>query len=271
MLAGMYRWDPHGGFHDVVWTGTLVVEPPCVYLKDIVPVPELASQPSLWRSYLRLPEPLTRYDPATGEVWVAGNGPMVDGDAVKVFGSEGWRLEWGRSDGFRRHTFEDFLSLFSLDRPGCTARFSYWAASMSPADAADPYVPATSRLDGLELFDWAPDQGWRADSGTRGILVIEPPCVYFDLVGVADHGVDWDMLPRLDEPIRLRLRLVRPLVRYDPYNNTLSYRTEGPIASGDEVYGSGGGGRREPDGPNELCPAAGEYTAAHMGPRPQPQ
>ena len=271
VLAGMYGWDPHDGFHDTQWSGTLVVHPPCVYLDNITFTPEPAAPPTApVRSYLRLPEPLTRYDAATGEIWVAGNGPMSHGDNVTVFGSQGWRLKWNRNDDHQRHTFEDTLNTFSVDRPGCSARLSFWAASMSPADAQDPYTPNISQLPGLEFFDWEPDQEWPAVGANGGTLVIEPPCVYFDLtVGVADVAADWRGSTRLDEPVRYRLRLVKPFVRYHPDDITLSYRDKGPFTSGDEVYGLGGGGSpgRQYDILDQDCPAAGTYTTTYLGPR----
>ena len=67
----MYGWDPEGGFHDAAWRGTLVVDAPCVYLdvsESDSDVPK--QQGALLRSFLRLPELKTRYDPSTDAVWV---------------------------------------------------------------------------------------------------------------------------------------------------------------------------------------------------------
>ena len=64
----MYEWDPEGGFHNAVWSGTLVIDRPCVYLdvshQDGKPV--RGGETRL--SFVRLPEPLTRLDAATGKL-----------------------------------------------------------------------------------------------------------------------------------------------------------------------------------------------------------
>lgn len=77
--VGMYDWDPEGGFHNAMWSGTLVIDGPCVYLdvshQDGTPV-----QGEPLRSFVRLPGPLTRHDAATGELWVGDHGPMSSGE-----------------------------------------------------------------------------------------------------------------------------------------------------------------------------------------------
>lgn len=273
VLAGMYSWDPHGGFHNAVWSGTLEVKGPCVYLavthQDGTALP---GQESL-RSYVRLPEPLTRYDAATGEIRVAGNGPMTSGDHITLHGSQGWKREWSahndRKNPENMHVFKyewDAASDGPRAIPVCAAHVSFYAASMHPADASDPYVPDTSEMPGLEFLDWDEDRMWNLEGADGGILVIEPPCVYYDLITRSHDG--WES-GRLDEPIRFRLILPRPYVRYDPDTNTLRVAEYGPIASGEEIWGGGPAGRpyQVSETHNKQCPATADYKAPEIGPR----
>lgn len=275
-LTGMYGWDPHGGFHNAEWSGTLAVAGPCVYLDVTHQDGTAVAEGERLRSYVRLPEPLTRYDAATGEIWVAGNGPMTDGDNVTVHGSQGWKREWSARNDRRNpenmHVFEyvsaDLADPMSKPTPVCAAHVSFYATSMHATHAQDPYVPNTSELSGLELFDWDDDRQWPAEGANGGILVIEPPCVYYDLVTGYDE--QWDKY-KLDEPIRYRLILARPLVRYDPNANTLWTSDDGPMTNGDEVWGTGTGRPNQgPDARSEQCPAAGDYKTPSIGPRKSP-
>jgi len=75
--GGHALWDPEGHFPNTVWSGTLVLDGPCAYLdvshQDGAPV--FGGEPL--RSFVRLPEPLTRHDSATDETWVGENGPEL--------------------------------------------------------------------------------------------------------------------------------------------------------------------------------------------------
>ena len=267
----MYAWNPEGGFHDAVWSGTLAVEGPCLYVYDIVGhhseehLPDPPDGPQ--RAYLRLPEPLTRYDRATGDIWVAGNGPMSTGDRVTLHGSEGWQRQWSAvNDDGGMHTFT-YLNVTSRDlAPQCAAHLSFWAASMSPAAADNPYVPRASQLPGLGLYTWSPDRMTHAEGSEGGILIIEPPCVYYlQTTQVAD---DWDN--NLVEPTLYHLEFPRQYVRYDPRTNSLWHRSNGPIQSGDEVEMSGGGPGGDSTEPYEAagCSAADAvYHGVYMAPR----
>ena len=248
----MYGWDPEGGFHNSVWSGRLLMDGPCAYVdvshQDGKPVPDGEAL----RSFVRLPEPLTRYDPAAGAVWVGEQGPMASGDEVVLVGSEGWQRDWTQR-GEDSHVFESVWSTQEgRSVPVCTAHVSFYAASMSPPGAEDARTAIDSgqgtHLAGL--FPWDTQQA-AADYGVQGVLTIEPPCVY------------------LDNGERYLLRLARPLVRYDPETDSIWVDEDGPMTTGDEVITWGGG-----DSPFDVsepyartCAAAGEVFSPALKPR----
>ena len=254
-LLGMYGWDPESGFHNAVWSGTLVIDGPCAYLdvshQDGKPVPE--GEPL--RSFVRLPEPLTRLN-ATGEVWVGEHGPMSSGDEVVLVGSEGWQRHWNQADE-DTHVFEyvwsDPAGPAARRIPVCAAHVSLYAAAMSPSDSEGEEsavdLGQSTRL--LGLFAWDNDQ-MAADYGLQGVLTIEPPCVY----------VGWEH--------RYFLRLPRPMVRFDPESNAIWVDEHGPMTTGDEVMTWGGGpidsvfGSEPYEG---TCTAQGEVFSPALAPR----
>lgn len=252
-LAGMYGWDPEGGLHNAVWSGVLVIDAPCVYLQVNHQNGDEAPRGETLNSFVRLPEPLTRYDPATGEVWVGDDGPMASGDEVVLVGSEGWQIHWHQPD-------EDttvFKYVYSLQDghniPVCTAHVSFYAASMSPPGSEDAETIIDSRqgrqLAGL--FPWDTEQA-ATDYGLDGVLTIEPPCVYVD----REH--------------RYFLRLPRPMTRFDPDNNAIWVDEHGPMTTGDEVTTWGGGPQDSVYGSEfyeGTCKAHGEVFSPALQPR----
>ena len=224
----MYGWDPEGGFHDAAWRGTLVVDAPCVYL-DVSErdsdVPK--RQGALLRSFLRLPELKTRYDPGTDAVWIGDNGPMSSGDSVVLTGSEGWQIEWNVNEDDGMHDFA-----FSWEREyGCPAHMSFWAASMSLLTPEDRQPldrrGHTTWLAGL--FPWDNEQASH-DIGADMVLVLEPPCVFAVPVPVWDTREANSQITH-----RYFLRLPRPLVRFDSDSNSLWVDDYGPMTTGDSI------------------------------------
>lgn len=263
----MYGWDPEGGFHNAVWSGTLVIDGPCAYLdvshQDATLLPE--GEPL--RSFLRLPEPLTRFDAAVGAVWVDEHGPMSSGDEVVVVGSEGWQQRWTQP-GEDTHVFE-FVWSNPADPtahaiPVCAAHVSLYAASMSPTDsnggeaALDP--AESTRL--LGLFAWDTDQA-APDVAVDLVLVLEPPCIY------ATPAVDPDTSqPTSPNTERYFVRLPRPLVRLDSAHNRIWVGKDGPMTTGDrvtlnETLTESAYGTQLYEG---RCSAAGELHTAWMRP-----
>ena len=258
----MYGWDPEGGFHDAVWRGTLIVDAPCVFLdvsgqEGAVLTPE--NDPL--RGFVRLPEPLTRYDPDTNSVWVGDHGPMSSGDEAVLTGSQGWQLRWSTNEEDGMHDFA-----FSWEREyGCPAHVSFWAATMSPLVREDveplDNPGQTAWLAGL--FPWDTDQA-STDIGADMVLLLEAPCVFVVPLSV------WDA-PETRGQITHRyfLRLPRPLVRYDADNNSLWVGAHGPMTTGDEV--SLQGGPEKSSYGSEFyeggCSARGEWLATWMSPR----
>lgn len=218
--AGMYRWDPQGGFHDTTLSGTLAVEGSCVYLDSTDP------QDTQIRAYVHLPEPLTDFDPATGAIWVGDYGPMRHGDAVVLVGSEGWQQDWRLPwdvDGKHMFWSRGFDTFNDVDAE-CLAHTSLWAASVRPHGTDDTNVPRAADLPGLSLFAWDIDL-MHTDVGVPdATLVIEPPCVYVDL--------DATYKPEVS---RRRLSLPRPRVRFDADTATLWVGIEEGFRNGDRV------------------------------------
>lgn len=222
-LAGMYNWDPEGGFHNAEWSGTLAVEHPCVYLKLKSRNGAAIAPGEALRSFVRLPEPLTRYDASTDRLWVGGNGPMTTGDEVVLVGSEGWQQHWNQP-GEDTNAFEivrDPHDRYS-DRAVCIAHVSFWAAAINPVGVVPASAPKTSELPGLGLFPWDPDFPQLLDGYSKGVLRIEPPCVYIE-----DD--------RVEPLVRYLVSLPRPLVRYDADAGVLWFHEHGPFTTGDRV------------------------------------
>ena len=263
VLAGMYNWDPSGGFHDAAWSGTLRIDSGCPYLDDItIEAGEPMTQRlAKFRAYLRLPELLTRYDPQNGKIAVAGNNAVSDGDRVKVFGSEGLAQRWRRPSHYL-YTFDDHWDVLSVPFPGCVANISLFAASMSPYNATDPNVPPASQLPGLALFPHDPSQMHNDGGAYNGTLVIDPPCVYFEY-----GDQPWDTVNSYPTE-RYQLALARPFVRYDADTNTLRNLNEGPFTNGDTVAMWGGGPTSNTSETADAagCTAAGTYSALFIEP-----
>ena len=88
LLAEMFPWDPK---QNVAWyglDGTLAIEAPCVYIKDVTSRQDLArtSSGEPMRLLVALAQPLVRFDEGTGELWVGSDGPFVDGDNATLLG-----------------------------------------------------------------------------------------------------------------------------------------------------------------------------------------
>ena len=253
-FAGMYGWDPDGGFHDAVWFGTLVIDGACASI-DVIQDGEPVQAPrlGLLRSFLRLPGPLTRYDTGSGALWVGDHGPMYAGDEVVVVGSEGWQLDWNDNEQDGVHDFQS----------QCPALLSFWAASMrqgteDQTDAASE-VSQELTLAGLYLYDF--DQ-LTHDAEAFGVLVVEPPCIYINELDPSGRTI---RMPdgQLD---RTFVRLPQALVRFDADTNSIWVRNEGPLTTGDEVT-LGGGYTAEAFGKRvfeEACSANGRFTASGM-------
>ena len=227
-LAGMYGWDPEGGFPNAVLVGTLRVAAPCVYVQvsetDGAVLEQAEDSP---RSFLRLPEPVTRYDSGSEALWVSYDGPMSSGDAVVITGSEGGRIGPGANAAMR-----DFAWLEkSTYRYGCPAHGSFWVASMSPLTPGrnEPLDAGgqQSWLAGLFQYDLGDPH---TDIAAEMVLVVEPPCVF--VVPVAVWGSRESNSPITH---RYLLRLPRPLVRFDPSSNSLWVGDHGPMTTGDHV------------------------------------
>ena len=264
-LAGMYGWDPEGGFHDATWTGTLVVDHPCVYVavadQDGM---EVTPEDEALLSLVRLPKPLTSFNSVSGELWVGDYGPMSAGDEVVLVGSEGWQSAWSavNDDGGMHEFVTD-----DIHPRKCSAHVSFWTASMRPFGANPAGVPNTAELPGLGLYAWEWDLGHHNAGAEGGVLLIEPPCVYYERA-----TLDAETWEPYDEPYefgpkRFFLKLPRPFVRFDSDSGALWYRQSGPFVDGDEIVMSGGhDDLSDPLDPYVAagCTAPGPYRGLHM-------
>ncbi len=225
--AAMYEWDSEGGFYNVTLSGTLVIDGRCVYL-DVKSGDGhvLTAQNDQLRSLLRLSESRTRFDPATSSIWVNNNGPFRNGDEVEVFGSDRWKQRWNANQSGR----EAWIGSYGR----CEAHTSTQVASLTLEGTIDPNRPRVANLPGLGLDNWR--LGIETDEeGEGGVIVIEPPCVYF--VMMAERASAWE--ETAIEPERYFLHLARPLVRYDPDTETLWYHSK-PYTSGTKIETFGG-------------------------------
>ncbi len=237
----MYDWDPENGFYNATLTGTLTIEVRCAFLDTLRDggSPQTIADGTRLRTFLYLSKLRTRFEPETGALWVNGNGPMYTGDKVTLIGSEGWRLDDNYINNDGTETFGNkWDSRGRRDPRGqCSAHESFYVASMTPEGTPDLNLPRLSELPGLGLFRWDSNYFVHDEGASGGVLVIDPPCVYFiQTTHVAD---DWEEYAI--EPKRYFLSLPVPYTRYDPQTETLYSRSFGPFSSGDEVEVFGGG------------------------------
>ncbi len=234
-LVEMYDWDPENGFHDTTLTGTLTIEVRCAYLDSTLDGGDPLRMPhgTRLRTFLYLSELRTRFESETGALWVNGNGPMYTGDKVTLIGSEGWRLDDNiNSDDGTEEWGSKWDSGGHRDPRGqCSANESLHVASMASDNIPDTNVPRVSELPGLGLFRWDSNFDLNDIDALGGVLIIDPPCVYF--IKTTDVSDDWEEYA--SKPTRHLLSLARPYTRYDFRTETLYNGPFGPFSSGDKV------------------------------------
>jgi len=223
-LEGMYDWAPAGGFPDAVWQGTLVASPPCVFIDlSTADTAKVSRSTDDARVFLRLSEPLTRYEYDSAAIWVGDDGPMSSGDLVEVVGSAGRPIERNAESA----ELYDFAPWAAWGR-GCHAHGSFWVASLRPL----------SQNHGERLTDREPLAGLfpyhvgmaHPDIGVDMVLHIEPPCVFVVPIPVWESREANSLIQH-----RYFLRLPRPLVRFDADSNSLWVGEDGPVTTGDYV------------------------------------
>ena len=259
----MYRWDPSARFHNAVWSGTLALDGPCVYVE----VSQQSGSESVFtdaplRSFLRLPQALTSFDAVAGELWVGDYGPMVSGDEIVLVGSQGWQIEWNVNE-------DDGMQHFAYDwerQQGCPAHVSFWAASMMPAvsTSVESLAAALQPAPVVTLFDWDIEREQNAEGPSGGVLLVEEPCLYLD--GFSHSGQDWQPW---DDRLYL-LYLPRPLVRFDSHSDSVWVGDNGPMTSGDEVLLLQVGLHESARGSESFegaCIANGTFHSTAMWPR----
>ena len=121
-LAGMFPWDPKQDFAWNALNGTLAIEAPCVYVKDMTSRQDLArtSSGEPMRLLLALAQPLVRFDQGTGELWVGSGGPFADDDRVMLLG------------GPKANPGQD--AALQVYKGGCSAHEVFWTLEVRADD-----------------------------------------------------------------------------------------------------------------------------------------
>ena len=249
-LRGLWPYD--GEIAGAQLYGILDIQEPCVYIlsqleEDILRTTE--GKPV--RSFLQLPESLTRFNPATSQIWVGDSGPMTSGDYVTIGGAG---------------SYGDEVSLEETYDGMCVAHGSIVAGSMRPwfRDPRELYpqqrkVEARTLLKGQWPYD--PKQDY-ATVEIFGTLVLEEPCVYIEptLDGQTQHTME-------GEPVRSFVRLPDTRTFYNSTTNKIWTSETTPINNGDPILIHGtiseATDRQTYEG---VCSAHSETTAITMGP-----
>ena len=84
-FAGMWDFDPAGGYVATGWEGIIVIEWPCVFM--VADINDARSPPR--RAAVKMPKDYTRYDPQAQSMWVFTEGPITTGDRVVAQGVGG--------------------------------------------------------------------------------------------------------------------------------------------------------------------------------------
>lgn len=209
----MWSYQPGDPHDDIFEAGLLHIEAPCAYL---APLGAPMSDDPLNRMQLFLPKSGTRYDAATGSLWIWRNGPFVEGDYVIVGGNTTDKGTGGRnaipcaaSRAVSARTMEHG-NRTEVD-PSSTVEV--------PAAGSAPLAQFSSMWDfhfGEPYFD----------DELSGRLAVESWCAFVDVSGEVDDAA---------LPTRSELLLPRSGTRYDDATDSLWVWHDGPFHSGDSV------------------------------------
>lgn len=208
--------DPHD---DIFQAGILHIEVPCAYL---APLGAPMSDDPLKRMQLFLPNSGTRYDAATGSLWIWQNGPFVEGDYVIVGGNTTDKGTGGRN------------------AIPCAASRAVLARTMERGDRTEIDPSTTVKIAAAgsaplaqlsEMWDYRFGALY-FDDELSGRLVIEPFCVFLDVSDVANAAAP---------PTRYLLILPESGARYDAATGSLWVWHDGPFVDDDMVTVEGRG------------------------------
>ena len=170
-----------------------------------------------YRSFVNLPEPLTRFNPTTNQIWVDDIGPMTSGDLVLLSG--------GISEGKRPKRYEG----------ACVAYSETTAVSMRPWtwDPRELYTPrknvqARQLLNGIWPYDTK--KNYSTVEIFVGTLVLEEPCVYIELSldGHTQHTVEGEL-------VRSFVKLPDSRTFYSPTTSRIWTSGTTPMNNGDPI------------------------------------
>lgn len=252
-LQGLWPYD--GASANAELSGILDIQEPCVYILvpfegDILRTAE--GKPV--RSFLKLPDSLTRFNSTTSQIWVGDNGPMTSGDYVSIKGA-GSDVD---EESFEK-TYESTCVAHGSIVAGSMRRFAKDLQRVYPRERK---VEASRLLKGLWPYD--PKQDYPTVE-IFGTLVLEEPCVYIELTldGQTQHTAE-------GEPVRSFIRLPDMRTFYNSTTNKIWTSGTTPINNGDPVLIQGIISEVADTQTYEgVCPAHSETTAITMGPWPE--
>lgn len=248
-LRGLWPYD--GEISTAELTGILDIQKPCVYILDTFEgdIRRTAEGKPI-RSFLKLPESLTRFDSTTDQIWVDDSGPMTSGDLVKMVGGI-----HGETKVPIEKTYEGV----------CVAHSSILAGSMRPWtwDPRELYpqyrkIQARALLKGLWPYD--PKKNYNTVK-IFGTLVLEEPCVYIELSLNRNTQLTVN-----GEPVRSFVRLPDTRTFYNSTTSKIWTSGTTPINNGEPILIHGT--MSEPTTAQiyeGICLAHSETTAVSMG------
>lgn len=246
-------WPYYGENSDAQFFGILDIQEPCVYILepdeggDIL----LTAEGKPLRSFLMLPESLTRFNSATNQLWVGDSAPMTSGDYVAIGG--GMHHE-GKVP--IEKTYEGICVAHSFIVASSVRRFATDLQRVYPQHRK---VEARTLLKGLWPYDPKQDN---ATVEIFGTLVLEEPCVYIEpiLDGQTQHTME-------GEPVRSFVRLPDTRTFYNSTTNRIWTSETTPINNGDPVLIHGTISEvTDTQTYEDVCLAHSETTAITMGP-----
>ena len=238
----------------------LWIDAPCVYLIDSesntvelsASVLEVRATKPTQRSLVALPRGLITYDADANSIWYRGNGPLTNGTPVTLHGGRGKNRHADVC-----HSKEQFTAHYIGLDEGALRR---WDLLRSMSTTTQPPGPDPF----VGMWDYNPANEFHVAQGL-GVLWIEPPCVYLiDSESNESELSSAEIEARAADPAaRTLVTLPRGFVTYDAETNSIRYEDHGPLANGDPVSltGGGGGTNRHED----ICPSDGSFTASHIG------
>ncbi len=188
--AGMYSWDPQGGYPNFWVSGTLRIEydtwGTCVYI-DIDGPNQIDGRYSPWPMsiFLKLPESLTQLDSESKSLIVGDDLSVKSKEKVRAFGAIS--RQPSEFDLFEQYQFASRWESVdsSYQEVSCMAHMSLQVVELKPGDAFDSLNGVSSKTMTVELDSefiglYSGSDGHFSPEADpiEGTIRIEYPCVY---------------------------------------------------------------------------------------------